>query len=306
MKKFFYLFFIVLLMINLTACEKENLKEKEPFIINENYITNIKLEEVETEGLKKDYNFLFLTDTHLVIKDENDTVKEQEYEDSLTSFTNKNGIKSEDAFPYWIEYANNIEIDALLMGGDIISYPTEGGVDFLKDNFLNLDVPYIYTIGNHDWTFPDEYFTNYEYLDMLSNLTSHYVLEYDDLIVFTIDTSTDQITKESLDLFKEKYNSGKKIIVLLHVPISTGVVSEQSKIDWGRNIAMGEDGINPNNLTAEFLALINAKESPVICVLGGHLHFYNRSLLSNGTTVQIVGDDGYGGNALLIKIKSIK
>lgn len=139
---------------------------------------------------------------------------------------------------------------------------------------------------------------------MIEPMSSSQVLEYDDLIVLALDDSTDQITKESLKLFKEYYVVGKPMILLLHVPISTDHVAEKSNVDWNRNIAIGGTGITPNADTAEFLSLLEAKDSPVVCVLGGHVHFYDRSILNNGYTVQIIGDDGFSGNGMIIRLTS--
>jgi predicted MPP superfamily phosphohydrolase len=271
--------------------------------IRERSIIDVKEEEIMVEGINHDYTFFFLTDTHIVVKDESDTEVEKEYANSLTAFVNANGIASVNAFPFWIEYANDLECDAMLMGGDMISYPTEAGVSYFDENISKLKIPYVYTIGNHDWTFPWEYFTNPAYLEMIEPLSEAQVLEYEDLIVFAVDDSTDQISEESLDLFKEYYEVGKPIVLLLHVPVSTESIAEKSNIDWKRNIAIGGSGITPNALTAEFLTLLEAEDSPVVCVLGGHVHFYDRSTLSNGFTVQIVGDDAFSGSGTVIRLK---
>lgn len=46
---------------------------------------------------------------------------------------------------------------------------------------------------------------------------------------------------------------------------------------------------------------ITESSSPVKAVLAGHVHFYNRDMI-NENIVQIVGDAGYKGSAMWIKI----
>lgn len=111
--------------------------------IREQSIVEIREEEIEVEGIDRDYTFFFLTDMHVVVKDEKDSEQEKEYENSLTAFANSNGIASVDAFPFFIEYANDLDCDAMLMGGDMISYPTEAEVSYFEKQMSKLKSPYV-------------------------------------------------------------------------------------------------------------------------------------------------------------------
>jgi hypothetical protein len=266
------------------------------------YIETVHEEEIKAEGIKNKYTFLYLTDNHLVVKSDSDSTEVQAESNKLIGFTNSSGINSIDAFPYWIEYANNKNVNALLMGGDMLSYPTRSGIDFMKQQLATLKTPYLYTLGNHDWSFSFDYHSQYskdEYKPLYNDFTS--VLEYDDLIVLTIDNSSNQVEQNSLDTFQYYFNKNKPMILVMHVPLMTDSVSEQSKKDWGSNLSIGGDGIVPNDVTSRFLNLLYAENSPVICVLSGHTHFYNKSTLPKEIT-QIVGDDGYGGSGLLLTV----
>lgn len=60
-------------------------------------------------------------------------------------------------------------------------------------------------------------------------------------------------------------------------------------------------GIYPDEVSTEFINITTESSSPVKAVLAGRVHFYNRDMI-NENIVQIVGDAGYKGSAMWIKI----
>lgn len=269
---------------------------------NNLHIENVTKEQLSIEGLNSTYTFLFLTDNHLIVKSDNDDAKVKAESELLTGFTNSSGIQSIESFPYWIEYANNMNVDALLMGGDMLAYPTPEGVAYMEKELENLKSSYVYSMGNHDWSFSWDYHTSStynSYMPLFDDLIS--VLEYKDLIVLSLDNSTNQMNAQSLETFQYYFDKGKPMILLFHVPLSTESVEAKSVADWGWNITIGANGLVPNDITAAFLEKLYSEDSPVVCILSGHIHAYDRSLLPQNI-VQIVGDDGYGGNGVLLTV----
>ncbi len=300
MKKMKLVFLFFILAIIILVCDASS--SKSTTISSHNCIKTIYEERIKVDGLKNQYSFLFITDTHIVVKNKADSLAVKKYADSLVGFTNRPGIQSVNAFPFWIKYANKVGVNAFIMGGDMLAYPSTSGVEFLTRHLLRLKSPYVFTIGNHDWSYPWEYFSSKGYNDYKPLYNSYNsVLEFDDLIILAIDDSTDQVDPSSLDVFKSYYKKAKPIILVMHVPISTDSVAEKSIADWGTNISIGDNGKTPNETTTAFLNLLYAKESPVVCILSGHTHAYDKSILANGI-VQIVGDDGFGGNGLLLHV----
>ncbi len=60
-------------------------------------------------------------------------------------------------------------MDAVLLGGDTIDFPSKANINYLQECLSDLSVPYMYVNGNHDWTYPWEYMTDYgksEYLPL--------------------------------------------------------------------------------------------------------------------------------------------
>ena len=267
-------------------------------------LLKIKQESFQIPGLSKSYEFLFLADSHLSIPDPKH--KDQNIQDYLKSrvFGNTTGILSKEIFPSFIVYANQNQLDAVLMGGDIIDSPAPSNLEYLNNQLDELSMPYLYTMGNHDWTFPWEYFSQTAvstYIPSVEEVTGeanlvHYI-EYDDLIVASIDNSTNQVSLESFQAFQSLEQKKKPIILLMHVPINTPLLAEKSIDAWGKAIALGEGGVSLDLTTYEFLQFVQREDSMVQVILSGHLHLYHKEALKNGQ-LQFVAAPAFEGSGL--------
>ena len=305
MKKFTILF-LLLLPLTLSGCKQE--MPWEPNIIAETF---------DIEGVNGEYHFLYLTDTHMIIQDESDTHQMTDNAiPRLAEFKNKEGVSSAAQFPFWIKYANQNNLDAVLMGGDIIDYPSEPNISYFAEQISSLNVPYIYTLGNHDWTYPWDYMTESgkaTYIPMLKEFTSQnnaiHTLEFDEFIIVALDNSTTQFDPECLTPFKDILSGQKPVIVMFHVPVLTQSVLSRAKELRGedKRIVLGGGnwgGIYPNEVSQEIMNLLVADNSPVELVLAGHVHFYDKDIVDGPDPVfQVVGDAGYNGSAIHITIK---
>lgn len=289
-------------LLFLSGCIKEKPAE----------LQNVAEERIEIEGVKGEYTFLFLTDTHIVVPDEEDTEEVQQYaKPRLEEFQDEKKIPSSQQFAAWMEYANEEQVDALLLGGDILDYPSEANLSFLGENLEALQTPYLYAPGNHDWTYPWEYMTPYA-KDMLLPMLNPYMqsntaihqIELEELILVAVDNSTNQITPEALEEYKAILEKGKPVIVVLHVPLLTQSVLTKAKEVWSSPVVLGGGnygGIYPDETSTEFINLTTAEDSPVAAVLAGHVHFSDRDVI-NENIVQIVGAAGYQGIATRITV----
>lgn len=277
------------------------------------YDINVTETQITIPGLTKEYHFLYLTDTHIVVLDESDSDEIVEYANSrFGQFQNEEGVSSAEQFEDWIAYANEQQPDALLLGGDIIDSPSAANIEHLEQNFQKLTVPYLYTPGNHDWTFPWEYMTPYAQ-EMYQPLLAPYMkanpaiheMELDEIIIVAVDNSTNQISPQVLEEYKKILQKEKPVIVMLHVPLLTQSVLTKAKEVWTSPVVLGGGnygGIYPDETSTEFINLTTAEESPVVAVLAGHVHFYDQDMI-NENIVQIVGDAGFKSEAVRITIK---
>ena len=186
-------------------------------------------------------------------------------------------------------------------------------MDFLGNSLEKLEIPYIYTLGNHDWTYPWEYMTETAVNDYLPPLspymngnTSIHTLELDDFIIAAVDNSSNQINPDALETYKAILTLDKPVLLLVHVPFYTPSLLEEASGFWQQSVVLGggvHGGTYPNEISAEFMGLTTAASSPVAAVIAGHVHFPHVSDMEGEKDIpQIVGDAGFKGRATRIHI----
>ncbi|MBR6769747.1 MAG: metallophosphoesterase [Lachnospiraceae bacterium] len=273
---------------------------------------------IQIPGITQDYQLLFLTDTHITLpcpaSEEGSSAQIESYtQERLTQFMAESGRDSSEIFTAWIDYAQIEQLNGILFGGDIIDSPSPSNLKFLNQHLESLQLPYCYTLGNHDWTYPWAYMTeeaNTQYLPQLSpymedNPVIH-SQDFGEFVVVAIDNSSNQIHPAALEEYKNILSQGKPVIVLLHVPLYTESVLEKAMAVWSGGVILGggiHGGIYPNETSTEFLYLTTAKDSPVAAVLAGHIHLSDASHIQGEKEVlQITGDAGYKGKGSILRI----
>ena len=273
-------------------------------------------EEILIEGLEEEYDFLFLTDLHIVAMSAKDTSKEQaSAKERKVQFVNAEGVESAEQFPEWIAYANEQSYEAVLLGGDLIDAPTGGNLTLLDEQLKKLEKPYLYAPGNHDWTQPWEYMTQTAIEEYRPRLAPYMndcpeiqCLDMGEIRIIAVDNSSDQVHEEALAKYEELLCTEKKVIVLLHVPLITQSVLGRAREVWSSPVVLGGGnygGIYPDEFSQQFMDLTTSADSPVELVLAGHVHFYDKDYIEGEKKVlQIVGPAGYEGGAIHLHIKA--
>jgi len=292
---------------------------------------------VEIAGIGQEYEIWFLADSHIIMQDGSETAEVTEYAaQRMPGFANEMGVSSDMVFSHFIDEANEKKPDMILFGGDIIDFPSDANVSFLTAELDRLEVPYVFVMGNHDWTFPWEYMTeegSAKYRPMLENhmdgnftdesdkciainenvlslkSNSYFsMVELEDLVILSVDDSSNQVAEEALEGIEEAYNIGKPIILVQHVPFSTENLIAEAKKSWGNPVTLGmqvHGGIAPNGASAELWEKTHDDESLIKVVLAGHVHFPYEEKLSEAT-LQIVTDAAFKGKAVKLIITGIQ
>lgn len=271
-------------------------------------------ETIYIEGLEGEYTFLFLTDSHVVIQDDSDSEQERQYAaQRYDQFVNKEGVSSAEQFPEWIAYANEMGVDAVLLGGDIIDSPSNANVEWLQEQLAELEMPYLYVPGNHDWTYPWEYMTDYgkenymaELGSMMQANTAVHSIEVGELLLAGVDNSPGQVNPDAMSVYEQLLTQNKPMILLFHVPYTSETLLPKALEAWNSPTVIGngdQGGIWPDETSQRFLELATADDSPVRLMLAGHVHLYDNSVIDEDRHLcQIVGDAAYEGRAVLIRI----
>ncbi len=308
MKYFRIILCALLLSTGLTACVNSN---EDEIVITEEDVAR---ETITIEGVTGEYDLLFLTDTHMVVSSSEDSEQiTANAAERSPGFVDDNGVSSALQFPAWMAYANEQQVDGVLFGGDIIDYPSKGNLEHLQKNLDMLSQPYIYTLGNHDWTYPWEYMTQKgeeEYLPLLEPMmqgnTTIQHLDIGELTVVAVDNSSGQVNGEALEAYQQILAEGRPTIVLVHVPFMTQSVLGKAKEVWSSPVVIGAGnygGIYENEESAAFVQMTTAADSPVVAVLAGHVHFYDKDYIEGEKKVlQLVGDAGFKQKGMRLHI----
>lgn len=311
--KIIFTILIGMLSFILCACGSENkmsTDEITDILCDGENILNVQNQTIEIPGVEGEYRFLYISDLHIIVQNdeiaENDVVTIQ---DRYNAFSNSQLHSAEEMYQYIIESVNQTDIDAVLMGGDMIDFLSKANWDYLKNGFDTLEKPYLFATADHDvctwWTEYSEEEQKTIKDSMGLNLVN--TLEYDDFIILSVGESTSQITKEALAEIEKVFDVGKPIILVTHVPfepLEDDGLGEMSKANWGdRKLLWGDDCYYvPNETTQQFMDMIYAENSPVVAVLTGHLHFEYIGMINNQVK-QYVFNPAYSGEVILFTIK---
>ncbi len=299
---------IIFASVFLSACDKKGDIDERLHIVEET---------IDVDGLEEEFSLFFLADSHISLCDERDEELLPKAAERSIMFRTDD-IDAWERFDIMMGEVKREDNDIVLLGGDIVDSAMYASIDHVSEQLEGLKCPYLYYMGNHDFEYGDEYFSQRAYEEYLPRLEDmhgsapYQVKEYDDLIIFAVDDHDCQIDKPVLDAYKAEASKGKPIILGMHVPIEpvTGddsLIRDFEKINGEGcvkrlRLIIGENGSLPNEVTREFLDLVLAEDSPVILVLAGHIHFYHRDML-NDKILQIVTGPAYAGEGLRIVLK---
>lgn len=270
------------------------------------------VEEIVIPGVEGEYEFLFLTDLHLAIKTREDVGPYGNAQERIDAFSNVKGTVSAKQLPQWISYANKQQFDAVLMGGDMIDYYSDENAAYLTGYVNQLEMPYLFTLGNHELFSPWEEEISQESViyDLFQDECGAFqVLEYEDFVICAIDNEVYQVNEASLAAMDAwlLQNPDKPVILLAHVPFYTEMnqsLLETTMSVWGQALVIGtgEGTRDTTAVSRAFIERVFGENSPVVAVFVGDNHFYHRGNLTDSIT-QWVGAPAYAGDGMIIKVR---
>lgn len=260
--------------------------------------------------LQNEYEVWFFADSHIIITDDSAPEEVQNYAaERQPVFANNMGVEPARIFTQFIEQANAEQPDLILFGGDILDFPSDANIAFLKEELGKLSVPYLFIMGNHDWTYPWEYMTPegaQKYRPLLEEITGtdSYVgiTEWEDIVFLAIDNSSNQVAQEAAEGIEQVYAMGKPIVLVQHVPFSSEALIARAKEDWANPVTLGmqvHGGIPVNPVSDALYKNVLDDESQIRLVLAGHVHFAYEEQIA-GRTTEIITDAAFKGKAVKV------
>lgn len=189
-----------------------------------------------SKAVDKPVKILHISDSHLYMDDE----RGEQYVDysqrmakAYNSTSNyKTGEKTNpvEMFKQIVAEAETQKPDAIVLTGDIVSFPTAAGVDFVLENLEKTGVPFYYVAGNHDWHFEgmpgSEKDLRNEWIE--KRLKPLYPEDANPLVysvnikgvkLLLVDDSIYEILPEQLEIVRKELASGEPVALFMHIPL---------------------------------------------------------------------------------------
>ncbi len=266
-------------------------------------------ETVVIPKLEEEFEILFLADTHISLCDDRDPELLEKAKARYEGFREESGgTGADESFRELMAYVKEEQPDLLILGGDIVDSAMWASIDLVQEQLEALDVPWVYGMGNHDFEYGGEYYTERAYAEYLPRLSGvsdtrdgFQVMEYDRFVVLVTDDQCNRISEEAAEKMEQLSEGEKPVIVVTHVPVEPSgddSLWEETKKVWGETedgrsrVLLGPNSCRPDETTQRFLDAVLREDGRTALVLAGHIHFYHRDDLTENL-VQVVTGAGF-------------
>ena len=274
------------------------------------------------KGLKKSFCVLFLADTHFTVEDERgrEFYKYSKRMGGEAVEPENYGVGNgrDRALEASLDKARKTNCELVLLGGDIVNFPSLASVERLKKLLDSSGLNWMYISGNHDWHYEGELgkasdqrekWTNKHLKALYQGNSPMFCSQVIGGVNFVmIDNSIFEIIPEQLEFFQEQIQRGIPILLSVHIPL----FQPGHGVDYGcgnpywmrandcyfeveRREPWSEKGCSKTTLQFRECVMCNPE---VIGVYAGHMHdeaidFFNGKL-------QYVVDANFNGEDVLI------
>lgn len=281
---------------------------------------------IRIEGLQQDLTILHLTDSHMAEGDERDPEASEAVGRMQKVFQERTpgGVPAWDLFRRALAMAAARGVDAAALTGDIIHFPSYAALDIVQAGIDELDIPTVYTCGNHDWHFPHlewSQATRAEHYPRFHGLTdgnpSFGSREVGGVRLITVDNSTYQVSAEQVEFLRAELDSGQPCLLFIHIPIWVKTLASAVLEKWQAPIMMASPS-DWTDETREKWRVVEATPSTIAChdlltseaasclagIFCGHVHFAHSDVVRLGCQ-QYVTAPGFEGGYRWIELTGL-
>lgn len=177
-------------------------------------------------GLAKPIKIAVISDTHFGMYDERDA----QYADFYKRMSQppERWPQKKVAFEKMLSDAKKEHSDAVLLLGDIISFPTLANVEYMQEQLTASGLDYLYISGNHDWHFEGDEGSDLEQRVRWTEKRLKpfyrgenplmYAKKIGGVRLVMIDNSAYHVLPEQLAFWKREAVKGDPIVLAMHIP----------------------------------------------------------------------------------------
>jgi predicted phosphodiesterase len=265
---------------------------------------------IYSDKVKEPVKLMLISDTHLWMSDSREDPF-REYSNRMSKaynhtkhFQTLEETHPEEAFRKTLEIARKVAPDAIFHLGDLVSFPSEAGVEWAREQLDATGIPWYYVCGNHDWHYEGMEGTEIELRNewtakRLSTLFKGrnpllYSVDVKGLKVVMLDDSVYEILPEQLSLFREEMKEDKPSLMMSHIPlyapgfpVSYGCGHPDWNADTDRNYKIERRQRWPagghSETTFDFWkeVICSHKEHNLLATFAGHVHAQSSSLVDD-------------------------
>lgn len=262
---------------------------------------------------------MVFADTHLWMSDE----REEPYREysarmagayhSVKHFQTGAPTTPEESFLATIRLAQQRGVDAIAMLGDIVSYPSERGVEWIGEVLDTVAIPCYYTSGNHDWHYEGmegsseslrEKWRGERLMSLFGdNDPDAYTVDVKGVRLLLVDDSNYKITPEQRDAVAAEVKSDKPFILMHHIPfyapsrsVSFGIGHPEwsAATDKNYKIERREQWPAEGHTVVDYEFYDLATSAPnLLASIAGHVHSYGVDII-HGRPHYTVGANAQG------------
>ncbi len=274
-------------------------------------------------GIREPFGILHMTDSHITMADSRDRLETVRHagERSLV-FGPEGGEDVLRTFRAMIGHAEQQRLDCTVMTGDIIDFPSAKNLDILSEALAGIRVPYLYTVGNHDYeNFPletgnpetrEKYRGRFD--RALKTDISFSYREVGGAYIVAMDNSLYRFTGDQEARLYALAEEGKPLLLFFHIPLFAPSLFGPVMDFWHRPILCGcpdvllenaplpegHPPVRPDAATARVCRWIAEHDGQVAGVFAGHIHFHHQDPLTSRLT-QFSAGGGYAGDCAEIR-----
>lgn len=238
---------------------------------------------------------LHITDSHITFAGPEDEEFSEYSSRMAAAYENGNHYKTgepisrTEAFTSILSEAKKLDVDLILLTGDILNYPSKRAVEFILSELDACGIPFLYTAGNHDWHMEGMAGSSHDLREewresILQPLyqgdnNSHSARIINGINFLMIDNSTYQMTSDQLDFIREQKALKLPMVIGMHIPISVadepgtmGSYNWGADIDNSYEIERRERWPKEGHTQETFDFVDELTEAPISIVLCGHIH----------------------------------